>query len=205
MRRGATKNGDSLRIKRSASGERLYRDFRVRVVIPSQKDIVWRSHPPAGRGWNEDDLDKMLDQVADHLEKRFPSIEFRVVELAPNHCNFIYEGRKEYTVEAPNLCPEVARSVEIATLVCAKEGHQLGVFQSGVQITPQGPVPTTLNFCTKCGFGLGEVRGEMDRAFTAAVGNEVNKRLAAAASANKPAPVGEPDKKIAEMPPTPMA
>jgi len=50
--------------------------MRVRVVMPGQKDIVWRSHPKPGHGYSEADLEGMLERAAEHLEKHLPSCEF---------------------------------------------------------------------------------------------------------------------------------
>src|SRR5580765_6927265 len=151
-------------MKHSAAGDRLYRDLRVRVVIPGQKDIVWNDRIKQGRryGWTAEQLSGMFDKFADQLEQRFPTIEFRVVELAPNQLNFIYAGRKGYTVEAPNLCPVVAQSQGIAEKVCAKQGHDIRVFQGQTRITQQGPVAESMNFCVRCGFSVNEVRGQVE-------------------------------------------
>jgi hypothetical protein len=111
-------------MKRSATGERLWREFRVRVVIPGTKDIVWRLHPPAKRGYSAADLDKMLDQVAEYLEKRFPSIEFRMVELAPNVCNFIYAGRKAGTGNANRGAAQVHAGIHASLVIATEELRQ---------------------------------------------------------------------------------
>jgi hypothetical protein len=81
-------------MKRSATGERLWRDMRVTVCLPEQKDIVWRNHAKPRQGWTVEALDNMLAQAANYVEKKYPSIEFRLVELAPNDHKLIYAGRK---------------------------------------------------------------------------------------------------------------
>jgi hypothetical protein len=148
-------------------------------------------------------LDEIFEDIAERLEKQFPTIEFRVVELAENQVNFIYAGRKEQ-MEAPNYCPAEARSSTIAKEVCAKQGHDIRVFQGNTRATPQGPVMEAMNFCTRCGFSVNEVRGQVEEMFRAAVGNEVNKRIgaqAAALAAQGPTPPsGEPGEKIIELP-----
>lgn len=191
--------------KVSAKGERLWRDWRVRVVIPGQKDIIWHDRIKQARhGWTADQLDAMMEQVADHLEKRFPTIEFRLVELAPNAWNFVYAGRKD-NMDSLNQCPEVARSAKLAENVCARDGHKLSTYQNGFAMTPQGPQPQVINFCSACGFSLSEVRGEIDNRINAAVAQGVNERMAAVAAAAKgnKAPAGEPGSKVAEIPQRP--
>ena len=178
-------------MKRSASGERLWRDMRVTVCLPEQKDIVWRNHAKARHGWTVEQLNEMLEKVADSVEQKFPSIEFRLVELAPNDFKFIYSGRKERMVTkelADNLnsCPDVARSPKIAEEVCANLGHKLSTYQNGTTMTPNGPQMNVINFCSACGLSLSEVRGEIDQRINAAVEHGILERLKAAG--NKPAP-----------------
>jgi hypothetical protein len=175
-------------MKRSVSGERLWREMRVTVVLPGQKDVVWRNHAKPKHGWSKADLDGMLDKVADSVEQRYPSIEFRLVELAPNDFKFIYHGKKERMGENLNACPEVARCVQIATDVCAKSGHKLSTYQNGTTMTTNGPQMNVINFCSSCGFSLTEVRGEIDQRISAAVEAGIKQRLEAIAKT--PAPAG---------------
>jgi len=177
-------------VKRSKSGERLWRDMRVTVCIPEQKDIVWRNHAKARHSWTVEQLNEMLEKVADSVEQKFPSIEFRLVELAPNDWKFIYHGRKERmtTKEDLNSCPLVARSVHIAEDVCSKNGHKLSTYQNGTQMTPNGPQMLVINFCSNCGLSLSEVRGEIDQRINAAVQQGIRDYLAAQTAGNKPAP-----------------
>ncbi len=87
-------------MKRSASGEQLWRDIRITVIMPGQKDIVWKHHAEPKHGYTEANLDVMLDRAAEYLERNFPSIEFRHVALALNDVKFVYVGRKHGTQEA---------------------------------------------------------------------------------------------------------
>ena len=161
-------------MKRSVSGERLWRDMRVTVCIPEQKDIVWRNHAKARHGWTLEQLNEMLEKVADSVEQKFPSIEFRLVELAPNEFKFLYSGRKERMTEQLNACPERARSATIAINVCGSSGHKLSTYQNGSRMTPNGPEMLVINFCSNCGLSLSEVRGEIDQRINAAIANGVN-------------------------------
>jgi hypothetical protein len=178
-------------VKRSKSGEPLWRDFKVRVCIPEQKDIVWRAHAAAKRGYAEANLDSMIEQAADYLEKKYPAIKFRMVESAPNRITFIYAGRKE-SMSNLNGCPEVARAPKIAEEVCAKQGHKLSVFQNGMTHGPNGPSMNTINFCSNCGLSLAEVRGDLDQRIDLAIQEGIKARLNAAANAKTPAPAGVP-------------
>ena len=110
-------------MKRSAQGEQLWKDMRVTVCLPGQKDIVWRHHTEPGKGWRAEDLEAMLAKVADSVEQKYPTIEFRLVELAANNYKFVYRGKRETMAKeiyeatgAPSLngCPIIARSSDIA-------------------------------------------------------------------------------------------
>jgi hypothetical protein len=81
-------------MKRSASGEQLWKDIRVVICLPEQKDIIWRYHAQPRCGWTEEQLGAMLAGCVSRVEQLYPSIEFRLVELAPNDVKFIYAGRK---------------------------------------------------------------------------------------------------------------
>ena len=174
-------------MKRSKLGEWLWRDMKVSVCLPDQKDIVWRKNAGPKRGWTADQLSEMMEKVADSVEQRYPTIEFRLVELAPNDFKFIYHGRKKTMNENLNACPEVARSVSIATELCAKQGHKLSVYQNGMTNTPNGPQMNTINFCSNCGLSLAEVRGEIDARINTAIAQGIQERLAALAASAKPA------------------
>ena len=178
-------------MKRTASGEQLWRDMRVVVCLPEQKDIVFKRHAKSRHGWTKVDLDTMLEHAVDYVENKFPSIQFRLVELAANDFKLIYAGRKESMSEL-NGCPEIARSPKIAETICAKEGHHLSVYQNGMTNTPNGPQMNTINFCSACGLSLAEVRGDLDSRINAAVEQGIKERFAAMANAKMPAPAGQP-------------
>jgi hypothetical protein len=158
-------------MKRDKSGERLWPDFRVRVVMPGQKDIIWRSRAGPRRGYTLDGIQTMLEQVAEHLEKQFPSVEFRMVELEPNRFNFLYEGRKE-SMAPIQTCPTISQSVKVSINLCATAGHDINTFQNGMRVTPQGQQMDVATYCKKCGFGLSEIRGQIEQSIQAAVQQE---------------------------------
>lgn len=83
-------------MRTAKGGEPAWKTLTVRV-IPAEghprKRKVFRA--PAGKLYVADGIDKLLDHVADYLEKRHPHWEFRLVELAPNVFNFVYVGLKE--------------------------------------------------------------------------------------------------------------
>jgi len=138
----------------------------VRVIVPGQKDVTWRAKAKPGTGYGAEQLDAMLDHAAASVEKQYPSVDFRLVELAPNDFKFIYDRRKDMAERRERIrAGWLAQSVAIAEKVCAVSGHTIGVYQDGIEITPQGAIPKAIKFCSKCGFGLSEIRGDMDLVF----------------------------------------
>jgi hypothetical protein len=190
-------------MKQSEAGDRLWREYEIRVCLPEQRDLVWKEHCPSGRGWNADALEQIIERAGVEAERRWPSIEFRVVELAPNRIKFIYAGRKG-NMGNVNVVPDVGKSEHVSKVLCAKDGHKIGSFPGGMQVGPQGAMPSYIQFCERCGFTLGEIRDSVEQMLNAHIGNEVNRRMAAAQQVNKPA--GEPGEKIIDMPaPKPLA
>ena len=176
-----------MRIMRSKSGEKLYRNMTVRVIMPGQKDVTWRARAKPGTGYGSEQLDEMLEHAVKRADQMFPSVEFRLVELAPNDFKFIYEGRKGMPEKIANPCGLSAQSAAISEKVCSVSGHTIGVYQDGIQITSQGAIPKAIKFCSKCGFGLSEIRGDMDLVFQDAV----RQTAAATLEANKPKNPGD--------------
>jgi len=171
------------------------------VCLPGQSDVVWRKFCERGKGWDAAGLEQIVERAADEAERRWPLIEFRVVELAPNRIKFIYAGRRGYNVEAPNLCPVGAQSQGIAEKVCSKQGHDIRVFQGQTRITQQGPVAESMNFCVRCGFSVNEVRGQVEAMYKNAVQQGVQEMIARHAASQVPAPVGEPGIHLADAEP----
>jgi hypothetical protein len=195
-------------VKTSESGERLWKDYEIRVCLPEQRDLIWKEKCPSGRGWDESALEQIIERAAAEAERRFPSIEFRVVELAPNRIKFIYAGRKGNMGEKISVVPEAAKSEAVASTICRRDGHNVGSYDGGEQIGPQGPMKTTIQFCSRCGFTLGEIRDAVEKMLAAHIGNEVNRRIQAVAAAAKgpTPPAGEPGDKIIDLPaPKPLA
>lgn len=92
---------------RDAHGERMYRKVVVKVYFPDKifpiKKFV--QHAPAGKGFNQDGIDSLLDSITNQLDTLYPFWEFTLKELAPEgrtaHFLIDFAGYRE--VPAPNL------------------------------------------------------------------------------------------------------
>lgn len=77
---------------------RLYKRIQVKLIIGEGKKQKLLRHQfvaPARRGYTEADIEETLDKVVDYLDKKFPNINFKQVNLAPNMFNFVAIGPRE--------------------------------------------------------------------------------------------------------------
>jgi hypothetical protein len=72
---------------RDRSG-RLWKRVEIKLVF---RDGVKRHiyTAPAGRGYNDDQIDAVLEEFSDELEAAHPESDFRLVQIAPNCFNFL--------------------------------------------------------------------------------------------------------------------
>jgi len=78
---------------RNAHG-RLYRSVEVKIIIGEKVTKHHKSAPP-GLGFTDLNIRDAADAMIEHLEKKFPGVEFREVQIAPNAFNYIAEEPKE--------------------------------------------------------------------------------------------------------------
>jgi hypothetical protein len=80
---------------KSKSGEVLYKKIKLKIFYPgNQKHVVKELRAPAGRGITESAIADWLKSFADGIEKAWPEHEYRLVELAPNSFNFVWQDYK---------------------------------------------------------------------------------------------------------------
>lgn len=72
---------------RNADG-RLYKHLDIKLII-GDKIEKKRHNAPHGLGYTENDIRNACDQVIEHLEKNYPGVEFREVQIAANAFNYI--------------------------------------------------------------------------------------------------------------------
>jgi hypothetical protein len=73
---------------------RYLRQIEVRVII-GKKSYRHRFHANDAHHYTEENVDGCLEAVANSLEKRFPLLEFRMVQLGSARFNFICTGNKK--------------------------------------------------------------------------------------------------------------
>lgn len=71
---------------------------------PSGRVNVVRKTAPAGKGFSEEHIDKIIEDFAELIDKVFPMHEFRMVEISRTRFNFICAGeRQPPLVYAPEI------------------------------------------------------------------------------------------------------
>lgn len=61
----------------------------------NEESIRRRYHAPRGRGFTVKGVDEIVEAVAKEVEQRMPGHEFKLVELAPNRFNFVWQKLRE--------------------------------------------------------------------------------------------------------------
>jgi hypothetical protein len=78
-------------MKPSKDGKKLWKRVTVKVII-GEKTMHRQFVAPAGNGYSESDIEETLWRVIEYLDKKFPVLEFKQVNLLPNAFNFIAVG-----------------------------------------------------------------------------------------------------------------
>ncbi|MGH9745516.1 MAG: hypothetical protein ACRD59_05320 [Candidatus Acidiferrales bacterium] len=85
-------------MKHFAGGQHAWKVVTIRVFNPGNADSrVIRVHAGRGKGYGDDAVDKMLEGIAEDIEKRFPAQEYELVALGQAHFNFVWRGERRAT------------------------------------------------------------------------------------------------------------
>jgi len=72
----------------------LYRHIDIKLIIGA--DVKTKRHRAApGKGYTLENIREACDTMIEALEKGFPGVEFREVQVAPNAFNYIAVEQKE--------------------------------------------------------------------------------------------------------------
>jgi hypothetical protein len=91
--------------KKTADGEQLYKRVLFKVII-GKKIFHIRFIAEPNRFYNSDGVEKAIELVIEDLDKKFPRLEFKQVDILPNQFNFIATG-----VRQPPKGPESETSI----------------------------------------------------------------------------------------------
>ena len=67
----------------------LCKQVTLKVFIPGKRPVIHNVRAKRGHWINEVGLESILDQEVENLEKNLPQYEFRMIEIVPNHFNFV--------------------------------------------------------------------------------------------------------------------
>lgn len=84
------------KMKPAKNGAKLWKRIEVKIIIGEK---VHRHHfvAPAQRGYSEKQIEETLEKVIEHLDDKFPLLDFKQVQLQPNAFNFIAIGARLQT------------------------------------------------------------------------------------------------------------
>jgi rubrerythrin len=86
----------------NTEGAPIFKRLVVKVFFPgNKKSKVFQKVAPSKTGYNEDAIQKMLEQMAANVEKTWPTHEYRLVTISPNQFNFVWEAEREPRVANP--------------------------------------------------------------------------------------------------------
>lgn len=94
---------------KDAKGNRLYRTVKVRVVFPDNifPEKIFSQHAGPHQGFGPDNIDTILESIADDLDTKFPWWEFTYIELAPEgrtaRFTFKFAGYRATKTDKPDF------------------------------------------------------------------------------------------------------
>lgn len=80
--------------KEDGKGNPLYKRVLFKVII-GKKVFHVRFIAEPGRFYNSDGVELAIDKVIEDLDKKFPRLEFKQVDILPNCVNFIAIGTRQ--------------------------------------------------------------------------------------------------------------
>jgi hypothetical protein len=85
---------------RDAKGNRLHRHIEFKIILPKgEKPILLKIRANPHCGFNPTQIDEKLESVVEFIEKKWPFLEFRLVELGPAAFNFVCRGFKQAKIQ----------------------------------------------------------------------------------------------------------
>jgi hypothetical protein len=97
-------------MKPAKDGSKLWKRLKVKIIV-GEKVMPHVFRAPPKRGYSAADIEESLERVIEHLDAKFPTLEFKQVELAGNKFNFIAIGAREREKVSPAISAEERRTI----------------------------------------------------------------------------------------------
>jgi len=85
---------------RQFAGPRPLKQIKIRI-IPAEGHAEDKQtfHAPPGRHYTDESIEHVVEKVIEHLDKKYPWWEFRMVKVGRGQYNFVYDGLREEAIE----------------------------------------------------------------------------------------------------------
>ena len=81
---------------RQFAGPRPLKQIKIRI-IPAEGHAEDKQtfHAPPGRHYTDESIEHVVEKVIEHLDKKYPWWEFKIVKVGRGKYNFVYDGLRE--------------------------------------------------------------------------------------------------------------
>lgn len=79
-------------------GQRIWKRVTVRVVLKDGDGFTWRPTAGPRKGYTSENIQEVLEKCSEHLEKKYPNCDFRLIELEPNRFNLVFASERQLGV-----------------------------------------------------------------------------------------------------------
>jgi hypothetical protein len=71
-------------------------------IIPAEghAEDAYAFKAPPGRFYRQEDEEKVIEKVVEHLDARYPYWNFRMVKVGAGKYNFVYDGLREKVIDS---------------------------------------------------------------------------------------------------------
>lgn len=82
-------------MKVSKEGEQLWHCLMVRVFSPGNDGALTKRFVAGpGKGYSSEAIDKLLDAIAEDIDRGRPDDDYELVQVASNRFNFVWRGKR---------------------------------------------------------------------------------------------------------------
>jgi hypothetical protein len=85
-----------MKLNRTATGEKLYAEIRIRVFSENNKSSrLTKLRPDPGHGYTAEGIERKLEEAVELLDKQNTRDEFELVRIGPADFNFVWRGYRK--------------------------------------------------------------------------------------------------------------